>query len=483
MLIVIVYNKTRPMDILKYLALTNTWWDGKTMPEEHGFPHKRLLFSQFERLAMQETYRRSLVMLGPRRVGKTFMLKQLIGQAIATNKFNPKNICYADMDDSGMRRLSPTDVVQLFKTKTAGNKPCLVILDEIQSCEDWQRHIKFLTDHEKTVRFVVSGSIASALKRKSSESGFGRFLHFSLPPILFGEFLRLKNIWPGSLPFSSAEINSQRLSKAEIKNLNKHFLDYLDHGGYPETTFNGDSALELRASLNVLNEELFGKYAVEYGISSNNLLYPLLERIAAHVGEEVSLQALSNSTGVSINTLYKYLEFLQSAYLIRRIEKYSSSMNIMQRHSPVKYVLENPSMISHLLGENDDPTGHVIEAATISQYQVISNLSKNRFTSPIRYCKFKRNKKEYEVDMVHTNSKGNITRLAEIKWTDNPNYLGKGAANLRYFANKLGATNELTGVFCTTRSTYNDKNAGDVTFLPTAQYCLSLSVESLEENE
>ncbi|MBS0351440.1 MAG: AAA family ATPase [Proteobacteria bacterium] len=66
-----------------------------------------------------------------------------------------------------------------------------VFFDEIQYLKNWEVHLKNLVDVHRQVKFVASGS-AAALRRKSQESGAGRFTDFILPPLTFAEYLRLK---------------------------------------------------------------------------------------------------------------------------------------------------------------------------------------------------------------------------------------------------------------------------------------------------
>lgn len=453
------------------------------MPKE-CFYRKRLLYGQFRKMALDMGLRRSLIVLGPRRVGKTVMLMQLVGETIKSGMFKPDHVCYADMDHALLRDLTLWDIVQAVEKRAGSRERSLLIFDEIQACADWERDLKAFTDHHLGIQFVASGSIAAALKRKSSESGFGRFVDLRLPPVLFHEFLHFRGGLPESLPSTSREVREARLNKEDVARLNKFFMRYLEAGSFPEALKAERIAIPRDSIVKSIDKDLFGKHAVDYGISADNKLFPLLQYIARHQGEEMSLTHVSQNTDIDVKTLNKYLEFLQAAFLVRRVRKRDTQLRELKRQAMMKLVLENPAMHSVLSGTSESRQsgiGNRIEAAAFAQYQVPSMFSVNLYRDEIRYIRNKVNYIDREVDMVHCDGARKITRLAEIKWSDHAGRLDSAASNLEFFHGRGPISRDFEGLYCTTKSTYRDLHEGNVTFLPTAQYCLSLGMEALEE--
>ena len=72
--------------------------------------------------------------------------------------------------------------------KDATKEPMYVFFDEIQYLKDWEISLKSLVDTYLNVKFIASGSAAAELKKRSNESGAGRFTDFSLPPLTFYEY-------------------------------------------------------------------------------------------------------------------------------------------------------------------------------------------------------------------------------------------------------------------------------------------------------
>lgn len=91
-----------------------------------------------------------------------------------------------------------------------------------------------MVDTFRSSRFVASGSAAAALKMKSNESGAGRFSDFLLPPLTFFEYIQFKGL--DSLVVKSNNGISPYDTK-NIEELNHHFIDYINFGGYPEVVF------------------------------------------------------------------------------------------------------------------------------------------------------------------------------------------------------------------------------------------------------
>ena len=172
-------------DIRQRIERDNPWWANPNYSiREAAFP-RRVYFDSFKTLALNPGVQRAAVLLGPRRVGKTVILRQLIHEASASG-IDARSILYASVDTPIYSRVPLEKFFEFLPAKTGNG---LVIFDEIQYLKDWETHLKDLVDNHPGTKFVVSGSAAAALKLKSTESGAGRFSDFMLPPLTFYEFL------------------------------------------------------------------------------------------------------------------------------------------------------------------------------------------------------------------------------------------------------------------------------------------------------
>ncbi|MFH2096508.1 MAG: AAA family ATPase, partial [Bacteroidota bacterium] len=226
--------------ILDRLRFENPWWVSGQVEEYYTSMQRRLYFDLFMPLIVETDVRRAVVLMGPRRVGKTVMIYHAV-QGLLDDEVDPLKIAYISTETPIYNNIG---LEQLFgycrkATRQENPKGWFIFFDEIQYLKDWEVHLKSLVDSYPQTRFVVSGSAAAALRLKSIESGAGRFTDFMLPPLTFNEFLHLKKLdrlitesridWQGSL--------TKFYSTNNINELNKHFLDYINFGGYPEVIF------------------------------------------------------------------------------------------------------------------------------------------------------------------------------------------------------------------------------------------------------
>ena len=223
--------------IIERLRYENPWWVSMQIPKIYSAMSKRLYFDLFYPFVTEKNIRRALVLMGPRRVGKTVMLFHSIHQLLE-DKVNPQQIFFIGIDNPIYVHLGLEDILTLCKKALNLNQltDCYVFFDEIQYLKDWERHLKVLVDAYPDTKFIVSGSAAAALKWHSTESGAGRFTDFMLPPLTFQEYIHLKQmkhlIYDGNINYGEQSI--PYCLTHDIKALNKEFVNYLNFGGYPE---------------------------------------------------------------------------------------------------------------------------------------------------------------------------------------------------------------------------------------------------------
>ena len=145
-----------------------------------------------QKLLADPLLRRAVVLLGPRRVGKTILIRHLIADLL-NRGVSSQRVAYVEMDHPLLHGQSLADLVRHVEDIAPGGEGVrYLFFDEVQSHKDWEKHLKPLVDHRPDLRILVSGSAAAALKRQSTESGAGRFTDFLLPPLTFSEYLQLR---------------------------------------------------------------------------------------------------------------------------------------------------------------------------------------------------------------------------------------------------------------------------------------------------
>jgi uncharacterized protein len=466
--------------IMARMKYENPWWVSSDIHEEYASLKRRLYFDLFIPLVTEKEIKRALVLMGPRRVGKTVVMQHAIQQLIQQG-VNKHSICFISIDNPIYINMG---LEQLFAkaretVKNDNPKNWYVFFDEIQYLKDWEIHLKVLVDSYPKTKFIVSGSAAAALKLKSDESGAGRFTEFVLPPLTFQEYIHLKDLnhlvkptkmsWQGNLKtFYTTHDNAE---------MNKHFLDYINFGGYPEVIFSEKikSNLQRYIKSDIVDKVLLRDLPSLYGIANVQELNSFFTTLAYYSGNEVSLEALCQSSGVDKNTLKKYLEYLKAAFLIKIVHRVDDSAKKFQRATFYKIYLVNPSLRSALfapLESTDEMIGSMVETAIFAQW-----MHSNWFTP--YYARWTNGKLQGEVDMVGLDDKSiKPTWAVEMKWSnryvDKPNEL----KSLLYFCEK----NKLKSALVSTldkESTMSYKNV-ELSFMSCAMYAYTIGANTIE---
>lgn len=397
-------------EIKKRLAFDNPWWESGSVDDRYRTWPKRAYFDGFLKLVKQTEINRAVVLMGPRRVGKTVMLTQVI-QARIEEGIDPKKICYVSVDTPTYTGIGLEQLLRWFMEIHGHDRrdDLFLFFDEIQYHPDWERHLKSLVDSFPEFRFVVSGSAAAALKMKSLESGAGRFTDFLLPPLNFMEFLRFQDQEALSSNLTTAEP-----SKRDIELLNKHLIEYMNYGGFPESVMEEAIRADMSRFIanDVVDKVLLRDLPSLYGISDTQELKRLFTVLAYNSGQELGYEGLSKASGVAKNTLRKYLDYLETAFLIQRLYRVDNNARRFKRVTHFKVYLTNPCIRTALFGPisaDDSGIGPLVETAVISQ------LAQSHASALCFYARWSKG----EVDLVMLNPReGWRPSAREIKWSD-----------------------------------------------------------------
>jgi len=407
------YSEEQVLDRLRF---ENPWWTTGKVEEYYTSMQRRLYFDLFVPLVSETSVKRAVVLMGPRRVGKTVLIFHAV-QDLLDKQFDPLKIAFISIETPIYNKISLEQLFNLCRQATKQEKPegWYIFFDEIQYLKDWEIHLKSLVDSYPHTKFIVSGSAAAALRLKSNESGAGRFTDFMLPPLTFNEFLHLKQLnrlitetkldWQGSL--------TNFYSTNNINELNKHFIDYINFGGYPEVLFSeriqSNPGRYIRAD--IIDKVLLRDLPSLYGIRDVQELNSLFTAIAYNSAGEVSLEELSKNSGVQKNTIKRYIEYLEAAFLIKVVHKISNKPKHFQRATQFKIYLTNPSLRSALfapLQPTDPIIGNMVETAIYAQW-----LHRDWFTP--YYARWQKGEVDMvKLDIVHFKPQWAV----EIKWSN-----------------------------------------------------------------
>ena len=461
--------------VISKIKFENNWWIENSIDADYNQMPRRNYFEIFKPLVYEKTIRRAVVLMGPRRVGKTVMLYHLI-QDLIENGINPQKIIFITIENPIYNNILLEQLFLYAKEATSlkDKDGWYIIFDEIQYYKNWEVELKSLVDSYRNNKFIVSGSAAAALKFTSDESGAGRFTDFLLPPLTFHEYITMKNLEHIIKP---TEINWRNVqttfyTSINIVELNKHFIKYINFGGYPEVIFSEkiqeNPGRYIRQD--IVDKVLLRDLPSLYGISDTRELNSLFTTIAYNTGEQFSLETLSRESQVNKNTLKKYIEYLEAAFLIKKVQRIDQAGKRFKRDHFFKIYLTNPSLRSALFSpitSEDDMIGRMVETAIFAQW-----IHRDWFS--FWYSRWNGG----EVDMVGLNDKLKPNWALEIKWSN------------RYFDNpydlksllKFCSENNLDNPIVTTIDKEGTQECKSITiqYFPAAAYAYTVGKKTLE---
>lgn len=315
---------------------------------------KRYLFDKID-------FKSKLIgLLGQRGVGKTTLIKQI---AQSYNLANSKML-YISADNV----VDPLSEIAIEFSALGGK---LLIIDEIHKADNFALELKTIYDFVD-IKVIFSGS--SALEIENSKVDLSRrALFYELGSLSFREFLAIKfEIDLPALTLEEILTSHQDLAskiKEEFKPL-EYFNLYKEFGAYPFFT-EGELGYNLRLN-EIMNIILDSEVATIYNVDADkiNTIRKLLHLLCSSVPVKLNIQNLASRAGVSRNTLYSYLYYLQKANLIEIIGGDFKNKKLLNK--PDKIYLENINLYNILCSNQN--LGNLRESFFISQIKQTHNV-------------------------------------------------------------------------------------------------------------
>jgi len=254
----------------------------------------RLLEPKLHRILHEQN--KILILYGPRQAGKTTLINQLFA-----HNASMKTLVLIGDDPADRYELEGRDIIAL--KRLVEGYDCLVI-DEAQRIADIGLTLKLLHENQVNLKIIATGSSSFELASKTSEPLTGRSRTFIL------------------YPFAVAEL----MQTQDRRTIERSLADYLVYGMYPEirTACNKE---EKRRALKVLTESYLYRDVIEFGgIKHANKIHDLLRLLAFQVGSEVSIAELAASLMLSRDTVDRYIDILEKAFVLFRVRGYSKNL-------------------------------------------------------------------------------------------------------------------------------------------------------------
>lgn len=268
---------------------------------------KRLYDSLIQYYLKQDS--EMLLITGPRQVGKTTVSR------------NAEKICkeliYLNWDNEDDRTIilkGPRAIAELAHLQTLADMKSGIVFDEIHKRPDWKNFLKGFYDvYGNEIRIIVTGSTRLDVYKKGGDSLMGRYFHFRMHP------------------FSIAECVRTTLSKTEISQQKKindeDFNALFNFGGFPQPFIKRNKQFSARWQ-NLRNQQLLREdirdVNVIHDLNQLQILMTLLKNQAAN---QITYSNLSKLTRVSVDTITRWIEVLETFYYCFRIRPWTKNIS------------------------------------------------------------------------------------------------------------------------------------------------------------
>jgi len=338
----------------------------------------------FESVKQRLFYGKAIILTGPRQVGKTTFLRQLIAES------EENLVLSLNCDEPDIRLL--LENITSTKLKTLIGKYKLILIDEAQKVEKIGMTLKLMVDNIEKIQVIATGSSAFDLRNKLNEPLTGRKFEYHL------------------YPFSTKEL-VKHTSLIEESRLLEHRMIY---GMYPDVVNQPSDALTLLKELT--NSYLFKDIFSYRDIRNPDGLNNLLRALALQVGSEVSYNELGRSIGIDKETIERYIDLLEKVFVIFRLSSFSRNIRNELKKSKKIYFYDNG--LRNAIVNNFNPLALRNDIGALWENFIIGERRKYiEYNRIYVNTYFWRTHAQQEIDYIE--EEGGMLHAYEFKWNEN----------------------------------------------------------------
>ncbi len=308
-------------NMLSILMNMNPWWQSGIVPKNLLKDFKRNCYFTCKNAFFNEI-RRTVIMSGARRTGKTTVMYQLISDLIQDG-VKPQNILFFTFDHPVIRTAGIEELLSIYKNNISDDDKFYLFIDEVQFQKDWTHYLKMLYDLNPEMRAVATGSASSVVESDVRESGAGRWTVIKVPTLSFYEYCRIKGIDKNIVVddvFRMHEFTKQEQTRIimALSDLQIHLMRYLQIGGFPELVNSEDIPYAQKLIReDVMDRAIKHDLPSVYEIRSVDELEKVFIYLCYTSSNIINMDAMSKEfEGVSKPTIEKYIRYLSEANLI-----------------------------------------------------------------------------------------------------------------------------------------------------------------------
>ena len=322
------------------------------------------------------------IVYGPRRAGKTTLLKQY-------QQSTEDEALFVTGDDIFAREYLESQSVK--KLGEFVGKHSLLVIDEAQYVRQIGLNLKLIVDHISNVRIIATGSSSFDLAKDIGEPLTGRKTVLKL------------------LPLAQMEISNIEEPHETRANLESRLV----YGSYPEVVLMQSNRDREDYLQELISSYLFKDVLQLEGIRHSDKLQRLLQLLAFQIGNEVSRAELGRQLGMSKNTVESYLDLLEKVFVIYRRSGFRRNLRKEITKSHRYYFLDTG--VRNALIRNFNPLSLRNDVGTLwENYVITERMKKQEYLRQHLNTYFWRTYDKKEIDLIEERE-GKLFGF-EIKW-------------------------------------------------------------------
>jgi predicted AAA+ superfamily ATPase len=323
-----------------------------------------------------------IVIYGPRRVGKTTLLKKYL-------ESENNSVLFVNGDDIIVRQYLESQSIQTLRDFVGNHR--LLVVDEAQYVEKIGLNLKLIVDHIPEIKVIVTGSSSFDLARDVGEPLTGRKYVLKLFPL-------------SQMEISKIEKRHETTASLESR---------LIYGSYPEVVLIRDNRRREDYLRELIQSYLFKDILALEGIRYANKLVRLLQLLAFQIGKQVSFAELGKQLSMSKNTVERYLDLLEKVFVIYRLSGFSRNLRKEITKSQ-RYFFYDTGVRNALIG-NFNPLAVRNDLGELwENYIITERMKRQEYLRKVTNSYFWRTYDKKEIDLVEERQE----RLFgyEVKW-------------------------------------------------------------------
>lgn len=286
------------------------------------------------------------ILTGIRRCGKSTILKMIMRELQKRGAADEQIVSYR-FDSMEYEGMSAKEMFSDIKGHLCDGKKTYLFLDEVQEIKNWEKVINSLAaDYD--VDIYVTGSNSRMMSSEIETYLTGRYIAFRIYTLSFSEYLTFKKTY------------------SEVREPHDELAEYIKLGGFPATHLQRYSEDEIYTIVrDIYNSTVFSDIVKRNQVRKVDQLERIVKFAFDNVGKTFSAKSVSNylkseKRTIDNETVYSYLEKLESAYILHRCSRYDIQGKELLK-TQEKFYIADTSLRYSVLGYTQTSVAAMLE--------------------------------------------------------------------------------------------------------------------------